>query len=162
LWGSTCSAGASQLRPVDLAHEFRTDALEIRFSHLEQDLPPIGQRDFWISFLTAFLNGVSRSLEIDRGDLAGLYHKVPETSADGELVIYDQIPGGAGYLRRIIRYLRLCLKSTLDVVKNCTDPACHDLESSCYACLRSYNNQFDWDDLRRKPVVDFLLSTGIS
>lgn len=156
LWGNKCSAGASKIKPVDLAHEYRTDVLEMRFVGASLATPSITDRSFWVSFLSSFLNGVSRRLSIDHGDLAGIYHRVPETSADAELVIYDRIPGGAGYLHRIIENLKDCLITALDVVKNCKDPECNDLDSSCYACLRSYNNQFDWDDLRRKPVIDWL------
>ncbi|QTA78672.1 NTP hydrolase p-loop and helicase domains-containing [Desulfonema limicola] len=153
-WGNRCSAGSLQIKPVDLANEFRTDVLELRFTNS----PAVSERIFWISFLSAFLNGVTRKLNIASNDLDGLYARIPETESDAELIIYDRIPGGAGYLKRIIENLKVCLEATLDVVKNCKDPACNDLESSCYACLRSYRNQFNWDDLRRKPVIDWLSS----
>jgi len=156
LWGNKCSGGASKLKSVDLAHEFQTDVLEIRFLGSSVPTPPITDRTFWISFLYSFLNGTSRRLDIDHNDLAGIYHRVPETTLEAEIVIYDCIPGGAGYLNRIIDSLKECFHSALDVVQNCKDPACNDLESSCYACLRSYKNQFDWENLRRKPVIDWL------
>ena len=156
-WGHKCSAGSMQIKPVDLANEFKTDALQIRFSQLSSPPPEISDRVFWISFVSSFLNGVSRLLNIDLNDLAGTYNRIPDTdSNEAELVIYDRIPGGAGYLPRIIDNLEKCLRNTLDIVEKCSDPACTDLESSCYTCLRSYNNQFDWDNLQRKPVIDWL------
>jgi len=156
-WGNECSAGSMQIKPVDLANEFKTDALQIRFSQLSSPPPEIDDRVFWISFVSSFLNGVSRLLNIDLNDLAATYNRVPDTdNNEAELVIYDRIPGGAGYLPRIIENFKECLLKTLDIVKNCSDPACTDLESSCYTCLRTYNNQFDWDNLQRKPVIDWL------
>jgi len=152
LWGYKCSAGAREIKSVDLAHEFRTDIIQIRL----ENSPQVYDRIFWVSFLSSFLNGVSRRLHIDPGDLAGLYSRIPDTVSEAELVLYDRIPGGAGYLKRIIDNLKVCFEATLEVVENCKNPACEDLESSCYACLRNYNNQFEWDNLRRKPVIDWL------
>jgi len=152
LWGNKCIAKKNQLRPIDLAHEFKTDVLQLRFDKA----PDISENSFWISFLYAFLNGATRCLHIDPGDLTGLYHGTAESQSKGELVLYDKIPGGAGYLKRIAQRLEDCLQETYKVVANCPDPSCVDLHSSCYSCLRSYQNQFEWDNLKRKPVVDWL------
>ncbi len=154
LWGNQCSAGARQIARLDLANEVTTDVLQIRFK--KPSPPPIADKVFWLSFLSSFLNGASRSLNIDPNDISGTYNRIPETGSEAELVIWDRIPGGAGYLKRISENLKKCLKEALDVVKNCNDPSCTDLESSCYGCLRSYSNQFDWDNLRRQPVIDWL------
>jgi hypothetical protein len=156
LWGNDCSAGVAQLKPVDLASEFKTDVLQIRFSQLSSPPPAISDKVFWVSFLSSFLNGACRLLNIDQADLAGIYNRIPETHNEAELVIYDRVPGGAGYLPRITDNLKVCLGAALDVVKNCKDPACIDLDSACYACLRSYSNQFDWENLQRRPVIDWL------
>lgn len=150
-WGNKCSGTVQHRQKVDLAHEFETDVLELRF----EGAPRMEDKSFWESFLYAFLNGVKRSLNIESNDLAGLIHGVPDNSGRAELVIYDAVPGGAGYLKRIVENLKSCLEMTLDVVKNCPDESC-DLSSSCYACLRSYNNQFVWDNLIRGRVSEWL------
>jgi len=73
--------------------------------------PKIVDRVFWISFVSSFLNGVSRLLNIDLNDLAATYNRIPDTdNNEAELVIYDRIPGGAGYLSRIIDNLKDCLQ----------------------------------------------------
>ena len=59
----------------------------------------------------------------------------------GELVVYDRVPGGAGYVSRIGKELPGILEATLRRVLNCTNPQC-DPQGSCYTCLRSYGNQF--------------------
>ena len=38
---------------------------------------------------------------------------------------------------------------------NCKNPQC-DPQGSCYACLRSYSNQFQWESLHRNLVADWL------
>ena len=73
----------------------------------------------------------------------------------GELVIYDRVPGGAGYVFQVRDKLRSVLLKTLDRVANCSNPNC-DLQSSCYTCLRTYRNQFEWEDLNRQIVADWL------
>ena len=149
-WGSGCSGSCMCL---DLAHEFTTDILQLRFQACNPPAPPITERPFWLSFVSAFLNGASDALNIDAGDLGGTYHGWTEESFIGELVIYDRIPGGAGHIKRIISELEGVLSAALKRVRDCR---CPDIEASCYACLRTYNNQFYWEQLRRKPVIEWL------
>lgn len=149
-WGTKCTGN---VKCLDLAHEITTDILQLRFRDCTPAPPPITERSFWMSFLAAFLNGASDALNIKGSDLGGTYHGWSEESYVGELVIYDRIPGGAGHISRIVDDLEVVLEATLTRVRDCK---CPDLEASCYACLRSYNNQFYWDQLKRKPVIDWL------
>jgi len=149
-WGSKCS---SRTLKLDLAHEITTDLLQLHFENCAPPAPDIRDRSFWLSFLSAFLNGASDALHIDASDLGGTYHGWTEESFIGELVIYDRIPGGAGHIGRIIDNLDLVLGKTYVRVADCK---CPDVEASCYACLRNYGNQFYWEELRRKAVIDWL------
>lgn len=149
-WGSKCSGTGLK---VDLAHEIVTDILQLRFQDCSPKPPPINDRVFWQSFLSAFINGACDALGIARNDLDGTYHGWSEESYIGELVIYDRVPGGAGHISRIVNQLDIVLASTLSRVRDCQ---CSDLKSSCYACLRSYTNQFYWDQLQREPVIKWL------
>jgi hypothetical protein len=149
-WGTKCTG--SVLR-MDLAHEIMTDILQLRFRDCTPSPPPIMEKPFWMSFVAAFLNGASDALNIKGSDLGGTYHGWTEESFVGELVVYDRIPGGAGHISRIVTNLEDVLKAALERVRDCK---CPDLEASCYACLRSYNNQFYWEQLKRKPVIDWL------
>jgi len=138
---------------LDLAHEIRTDILQLRFQSCTPGAPTIRDRSFWLSFVSAFLNGASDALNIDAGDLGGTYHGWSEESYVGELVVYDRIPGGAGHIQRILDHLDSVLDSTYSRVRDCR---CPDIEASCYACLRNYGNQFYWEELKRKPVIKWL------
>lgn len=72
------------------------------------------------------------------------------------LILFDNVPSGAGHVKRLMdeQNLHDVLKSTLDRVRNCT---C-GLETSCYGCLRNYQNQFCHEKLKRGIVLQFLES----
>jgi hypothetical protein len=146
LYGTDCS---SPLRgPLHLGHTFKTDVLSISFEE-----PNISSRDesFWLSLLYAILEGTSQALGIKRQDLDGCLYP----SEDGiMLILFDNVPGGAGHVKRIIDEENLyeVLKSALARVRNCT---C-GLETSCYGCLRNYENQFCHELLKRGVVLEFL------
>jgi Lhr-like helicase len=152
-WGSRCNG---KILTLDMAHEIITDILQLRFQGCAVPPPDVRSEDgriFWQSFLAAFLNGASDALGISINDLGGTYHGWTVESFVGELVIYDRIPGGAGYIPKIVEDLDKVLQEVLRRVRDCK---CSDVNSSCYACLRSYSNQFYWEQLRRRPIIDWL------
>jgi hypothetical protein len=149
-WGSMCNGSILKL---DMAHEIVTDILQLRFQDCTVSPPKVTDKVFWQSLLAAFLNGASKALGISINDLGGTYHGWTEESFIGELVIYDRIPGGAGYIPKIVEDLDKVLLEVLSRVRDCK---CSDKNSSCYACLRSYSNQFYWEQLSRRPVIDWL------
>lgn len=151
-WGSRCNG---QDKALDLAHEIKTDICQLRFSRCAPPAPLLvsENRAFWLSFTQAFLHGATDALGISPSDIDGTFHGWEQGDLKGELVIYDRIPGGAGHIDNILENLETVLRAALHRVENC---ACGDLEASCYACLRGFGNQFDWPDLKRKPVIDWL------
>jgi ATP-dependent helicase YprA (DUF1998 family) len=67
-------------------------------------------------------------------------------------VIFDAVPGGAGYAQRMFDHLPEILRSALAVVEHCE---CGE-ETSCYACLRSYRNQPVHEEMSRGMARDVL------
>ncbi len=106
---------------------------------------------FYFSLLYAILEGTSEALGIRRQDLEGCLYPFEEGIM---LILFDNVPGGAGHVKRLIddKNLSEALWSALVRIKNCT---C-GLETSCYGCLRNYQNQFCHEHLRRIEVLDFL------
>lgn len=150
-WGPRCNGKPKKL---DLAHEIVTDILQLRFQGCTPQPPNLVEgRPFWRSLFAAVLNGATDHLDIAPGDIDGTYHGWSTESYIGEIVIYDRIPGGAGHIERIVNNIDDVLYSAYRRVKDCS---CSDIDSSCYACLRSYSNQFYWDELTRRPVIDWL------
>jgi len=152
-WGVKCANKG--LIAVDLVWTFRTDTLQVRFDGLRLPPPTIDQTDFWISFQTAFIQSAADVLVIPARDIDGTYRSQQRSGLHGELVVYDRVPGGAGYVRRIAEELPAILEETRRRVINCRNPQCDPL-GSCYACLRTYGNQFQWENLHRNLVSNWL------
>jgi len=137
--------------PLHLGHTFKTDVLSISFEKYDFAVPKM-KEDFWFSLLYAILEGASQALGIRRGDLDGCLYPSEEGIM---LILFDNVPGGAGHVKRLIEGQNLydVLKSTKERVEKCT---CGP-ETSCYGCLRNYQNQFCHEQLKRGIVLDFLL-----
>jgi hypothetical protein len=138
---------------VHLGHDFRSCAARLTFTDTGQQYQEQG---FWLSLLYALLGGMSDALGIEANDINGV---VRPKGVDGEViqevVLFDDVPGGAGHVERLEDQdeLLAVLKAAHARVAHCggCDPS-----ASCYACLRSYRNQFCHDLLVRGPVADYL------
>ncbi|MCE5258103.1 MAG: DUF1998 domain-containing protein [Chloroflexi bacterium] len=151
-WGSECR---NKYGLVDLGHEFTTDILQIRFEGYS-DI----NNGFWLSLLYALLEGTTHALDIERQDIDGVLYRYQSDNARPMLVLFDDVPGGAGHVRRIAdsaNQLKQVLSTTLDMLGLCTCGG-ETGDASCYGCLRNYKNQFCHNDLKRGPVIRFLTS----
>ncbi len=143
-------ACSGTLEQVSLGHEFITDVLQIRF-HLK--LPKDNNDGVWFAYSLAYalVEGAAEVLEVPPTDLSATV-AYESGSAIPPLVLYDNVPGGAGLVARLEEeeILRACLKAALDRVNGSCGCGEND---SCYGCLRSYRNQFAHQHLRRGPVM---------
>jgi hypothetical protein len=114
--------------------------------------PGAGERARWHSLLYALLEGCAEGLEISRGDIDGVVH----AGADGRsgLVLFDTVPGGAGSAARIAASLDVAVDFALRRVGACD---C-GLETSCYGCLRTPDNERYHEDLSRGAALAILES----
>lgn len=151
-WGTRCFG---TLFNTHLAHEFETDILQLRFDLVGKVTPPVNDSEFWLSLTSAFISAAAEVLTIPRNDLDAIYQSQNINESQGELIIYDKVPGGAGYVERIINNIPVILQRVLERTNNCENPIC-DENSSCYTCLRNYQNQFYWDKLKRSKITDWL------
>jgi hypothetical protein len=132
-----------KLQSLNLGHRFMTDVLEIRFTGAVPADPAI-----WRSTLYAILEGASNSIGIRREDIDGLV----ELGHRPRMMIFDNVPGGAGYTRAISQKLPNVFAAGLEQVsRECCSP-----ETSCYQCLRNYYNQNFHDTLSRGLAKTFL------
>jgi ATP-dependent helicase YprA (DUF1998 family) len=136
--------GSLEKRVVHLGHEFISDILEIEFKN-----SPASQ-DVWDSLLYALLNGTSIALGINRRDIDGCvrYNHL----ATPTLVLFDRVPGGAGYMHEVYGQLDVVVKAAMELVSSCQ---CGK-ETSCYGCLKDYSNQYCHDILSRGLVEEYL------
>lgn len=139
------------LEYIRLGHKFETDVA--RFTIPMLDLVDRVSLPQALSFLYAFLEGVSIALGIERTDIDG----VLELNLDMQsfdVLLYDNVPGGAGHVKRLLSKDAVVssLKAGLDKVSK----TCCDENTSCYNCLRNYYNQAYHNKLVRKLAVDII------
>jgi len=128
-----------------LGHRYMTDVLELRFN-----LPMLTEGAIQ-SLLYALLDGAGEALDIQRTDINGTFY-YQQAGQSPSFVLFDDVPGGAGHVKRIHDNLRETMKAALSRVERCE---C-GLETSCYNCLRNYQNQFVHDKLQRGVVIELL------
>lgn len=137
------------LSTYHLGHQFLTDVLEIQFNGIHHgEFNMSGLR----SAMYALLEGAATGLSIRRDDIDGTLGFKPLP----RLFLFDNVPGGAGHVRRIGEALPTVFESALKKVSfECCGP-----ETSCYTCLRNYRNQPFHADLSRgsaKRLLEHIL-----
>ena len=128
---------------VAIGHRYRTDVLEIR-------LTTAATVDAYLSALQALIAGLS-PIGIHRSDVRGML-RTYEHGRPQSLMLVDAVPGGAGHAHFIADNLQRLVDSAYEKVNSCT---C-GIDTSCYGCLRSYENQFVQDRLSRQGALDVL------
>lgn len=166
--GKECKGGYEL---IHLGHEFRSDLLKIQFDPVTKPMPLFGEvvhfgdativssvadnpnqaidgMGFWRSLTYAILAAAAQVIDVPRTELDGLFRPLADGRA--EAIIYDNVPGGAGYSKRIADRFFEVLEKALEIVASCS------CDTSCYDCLRTYSNQPFHADLNRHVVVNFL------
>lgn len=142
----------------DLAHEFRTDVLQVRLDHslpVPKDLP-LDEIDDW---LDRFTRTLAEAVRRGGADLLGIEPReiaaTVRTRLFGypEVILYDTVAGGAGYCRMLVdrhsmRDLLTAARDALNCRAGCT--------YACRVCLQDYDNQRVWEKLDRQPVLRWL------
>ncbi len=128
-----------------LGHRYMTDVLELQ---IDVKMPKEGAI---YSLLYALLDGASEALGIQRTDIHGTFY-LRRAGQSPSLILFDDVPGGAGHVKRIHDDLYKAVEAALERLERCE---C-GLETSCYNCLRNYQNQFIHNDLQRGVAIDIL------
>nr|WP_090276594.1 DEAD/DEAH box helicase [Mycolicibacterium komanii]CRL70026.1 DEAD/DEAH box helicase [Mycolicibacterium komanii] len=133
-------------RLLDLAHSYETDLLSI-------DVDIFGvqpTQSAWLSAMYAIVEAASEKLEIAREDIGGSL--TPAGADRWSITLFDAVPGGAGHVLQVEQNLERVMRVALRRVSECE---CGP-ETSCYGCLRSYQNQRDHDYLSRGAAEQVL------
>lgn len=128
-----------------LGHRYMTDVLELQF---RTSMATDGAIH---SLLYALLDGAGEALDIQRTDINGTFYYRQAGEAPS-FVLFDDVPGGAGHVKRIHDRLRPTVEAALARLDRCE---C-GLKTSCYNCLRNYQNQFIHDKLQRGVAIELL------
>jgi hypothetical protein len=142
----------------DLAHEFRTDVLQVRLD-LVLSLPEnllVDDIEEWFdrfsrTLAEAIKRGATNLLGIESRELAATVRM--RQFGYPEVILFDTVAGGAGYCRMLVdrhsmRELLNATSTALDCPAGCTH--------ACRVCLQEYENQRVWDKLDRQPVLEWL------
>ena len=136
---------------VRLAHSFYTDVA--RFTIPFMDAEDTEGHSKALSFMYAFLEGMSTALNIERNDIDGIL----ELNLDNhsyDMLIYDNVPGGAGHVKRLLD--KQAIIRVLDDAYDKVNQDCCDEKTSCYNCLRNYYNQMHHNKLRRSYAKEYI------
>jgi ATP-dependent helicase YprA (DUF1998 family) len=137
---------AGPQRLLDLAHSYETDLLSI-------DVDVYGihpTHSAWLSTMYAIVEAASETLEIAREDIGGSL--TPAGADRWSITLFDAVPGGAGHVLQVEQNLGRVLRVALRRVSECE---CGP-ETSCYGCLRSYQNQRDHNYVSRGAAEQVL------
>jgi ATP-dependent helicase YprA (DUF1998 family) len=154
-YGHPCSG---KLENFSLGHEFITDVLRLEFHLVPSGLAAqTAQKDplgFAYSLAYALVEAAAVRLEVPPTDLNAVV-AYEEERLILPILLYDDVPGGAGLVARLEE--EILLRRCLELARERVAGACGCGEfASCYGCLRSYRNQFLHERLRRGPVQAYL------
>lgn len=152
--GSEC-VRTERFKAQDFAHQFRTDVLQLRIDHripLPPNLDADAQDTFRMEIARTLTEAVrialAEALEIQDGEVTGTFRW--RISAGPEIIIFDSVPGGAGYVGMFFQKFTAkdLLKGAAKVLecsKNCSN--------GCSHCVCTYSNQIYWDQFKRNECL---------
>ena len=130
----SCSKNSNNLKRIHLGHSYHTDIVQVSFNGITE----MKDEDTAISVLYAILEGISMTYDIERNDIGGIIYNPTGFNAYS-LILFDTVAGGSGHVKRLTND-----KSLIEVLKNALRKVSQDCcaeDTSCYNCLRTYNNQ---------------------
>ena len=154
--GKNCGQDVLPKMGLDFAHMFNTDVRLLRF------LAPLPEPLDGVSSERHFQERIARTiaescrlaasdlLHLHAGELRSTYRLYSTAGNVLEVVLYDGVPGGAGYCARLgspqfsFPQLLQAAHKRLECEAGC--------ETACRACLCDYGNQRYWDSFLRKEA----------
>ncbi len=136
-----------------LGYQFKTDVVRIK---IHKPLTSDAFEEAY-SILQALILSASEVLDIDYGEISGCLQYYSDPFTNFSYVLYDRTPGGAGHVKRLNNESILfdILKAAYERCSSCNCGG-EEGDSSCYSCLRTYQNQKYHDIIKRKYVVEYL------
>ncbi len=151
--GYFCKTGVPLYR-YSLGYKFKTDVIKIK---IKAPLLSDGKfHDEAYTILQALILAASRILNIENTEIAGcLQYYKDDNGHSYSYILYDTTPGGAGHVKRLntSEMIKDLLNTAYHIAKSCCNCA---EDSSCYSCLRTYQNQKYHDVIKRSYVINYL------
>jgi ATP-dependent helicase YprA (DUF1998 family) len=129
-----------------LGYRFATDVLILSF----QDVPAQSE-EFFASIKAALIEAATSIVGAEAGEISGFNRTMTiEGETRRDLILYDNVAGGAGYVRKASANMEAVLQAARQMLDGC------QCEKSCYKCLRSYENQFEHKLLDKTLIQSYL------
>lgn len=122
------------LRDIKLYHKFDTTVLLLTLH--------TNDRNFLITLKNALINAAQRIVGADDGEIDGIIK-------DNNLILYDNVEGGAGYVNTIFDKFDQVLEEARNLILRC------DCERGCPKCLYSYRRRRDIREIDKRILIDF-------
>lgn len=160
--GRACPNVQLARRGLDFVHRFQTDVRLFRFLpampgvDAEHTSPRKFHERFARTVSEAIRLAATELLHLYPGEVRAIYRLYGSEGGRLEVVLYDGVPGGAGYCSRLggpnfsLGDLLALAKKRLDCAQAC--------ETGCRACLCDYGNQRYWDSFERHAAHEWLSS----
>jgi ATP-dependent helicase YprA (DUF1998 family) len=147
---------AGSVESFVLGYKFETDCLVLSLP-MPKDAQPqgrINRSPELVTLTEALLLGAVDLLEIESHELAAFSRLSPDADTPAEIVIYETVPGGAGYLdvlaSRLPEVARIAMKRLYE----------HKCGGACYLCLKHYYNQYLHALLNKENIRWMLQALG--
>ncbi len=106
---------------------------------------------FYASLKAALIDAANSISHAEEREIGGFVRKFEvDGIEEREIILYDRVPGGAGYVRVVGDRFSEALVKARVLLDGCS------CERSCYRCLRSYSNQFEHALLDKRMIMTFL------
>jgi ATP-dependent helicase YprA (DUF1998 family) len=140
---ATCPNTQPWTRRLAYGHEFSSFCLIAR--PLDAG-PPVETLAY------ALQRGLCRTLELESSDIGVSWRWLANRTGriGSEIVLYDNAPGGAGFVKEGYENWEQVVDSTFEICNECL------CDTACYDCLKSYQNQAHHEILDRHTVAEFL------
>lgn len=136
--------------------DFVTDVLELTFLLDERSGH---DDDEWRSVMWAIVQAAVSIMNVLGGEIGATTYTNFDTG-DESVLVYDNVPGGAGRAQQLSQDVEELLRRAYEIVSTCT--GCEE-DSCCHGCLCNYLNQGEQDGLSRgaaKRILGSLLFGG--
>jgi superfamily II DNA/RNA helicase len=145
---------AGEIASLVLAYKFETDCLILNVPS-RADAYRIGRSCFSPTLVTlaeSLQAGAQNLLELEAGEISAFVRKSPADAISDQIVFYETVPGGAGYLEEMAARLPEVAEAAMTRLFG------HACRKACYLCLKRYGNQrwhpfFDKDAVRDLLVI---------
>jgi ATP-dependent helicase YprA (DUF1998 family) len=142
-----------ELAQLVLAYRFETDCLLLNLPG-RSDAVALGRSaasPTTVTFAQALVEGASGLLELEPNEIAAFPLKTLVGKNADQIVFYETVPGGAGYVEEMARRLPEVAQMAMARLYG------HSCSKACYLCLKHYGNQRWHAVLDKDRVRDLLL-----